>query len=93
MPDLTLEDFLPSVGDAFEVGEGGDGAALTLTEATALPASVRPGGSFRLEFRGPARPALEQGIYSIRREQRVFDIFIVPLQPDSAGARYEAIFN
>jgi hypothetical protein len=93
MQELRLEDFLGQVGEAYQVGSGEDTVALTLVEAEALPPSVRAAGSFRLLFRGPPAPILPQSIYRFQRGAAAFDMFIVPIQPDAAGARYEAIFN
>jgi hypothetical protein len=56
----------------------------------------RAGGSrqpFSIVFRGPSQPVLAQMTYRI--EHAVlgsFDLFIVPIGPDEAGMRYEAVF-
>ncbi len=49
---------------------------------------------FSLLFRGPSERILPQGIYRFDNAgMGAFDLFIVPLQPDSEGSRYEAIFT
>lgn len=93
MRDLTIEDFSGHVGEDFAVEAGGAGFALTLEEASPLPNSVRKAGSFSLSFRGPPDPVLPQAIYTLRRGDDAFDIFICPNAVDGGGARYEAIFN
>jgi hypothetical protein len=54
---------------------------------------MREGGAFRLEWRGPAEPVLDQAIYRFRRGEQSFDMFIVPVGRDAQGTLYEAIFN
>jgi len=49
---------------------------------------------FSLIFRGPLTPHFAQATYTMEHEKLgTFDLFIVPLGPDSAGMRYEVIFN
>jgi len=49
---------------------------------------------FCLVFRGPLTPHLPQGIYTFEHEKLgKFDLFLVPLGPDSAGMCYQVIFN
>lgn len=49
---------------------------------------------FCLVFRGPLTPHLPQGIYTLEHEKLgKFDLFIVPLGPDSAGMCYQVVFN
>jgi hypothetical protein len=49
---------------------------------------------FCLVFRGPLTPHLPQGIYTFEHEKLgEFDLFIVPLGPDSAGMCYQVVFN
>jgi hypothetical protein len=94
LADLRFEDFSGRLGETFEVDLGEVRVALTLTEATPLPRAMREAGGFRLEWTGPAEQLLNQGTYSIRLPGgEVHDIFIVAIACDSAGARYEAIFN
>ena len=89
---LTLEDFAGGVGRPLSVQTDSAPVALTLAEATPLPASPREGGSFRLEFEGPLQPELGQGIYRFDLERGPTDIFIVPIARTDSAMRYEAIF-
>ena len=93
IPDPGLGHFVDHVGEAFEVDADGERFDLILDSAAPLGHSLRPGGSFVLQFRGPRDPILPQATYAVRRGGDRFDIFIVPLGPDANGARYEAIFN
>ena len=92
MRDLTLADFAPLRGTAIEVATAAGAFELVLAGVAELPASPRPGGSFRLEFHGPARDALAQGTYAFRLGSERHDIFIVPIGPIGETMRYEAIF-
>ncbi|NYT40311.1 hypothetical protein HZY97_06055 [Sphingomonas sp. R-74633] len=90
---LTLADFEPHVGADFVVATQSGGVELNLTQATALPQSVREQGGFRLEFAGPAQPVLGQGIFGFPVEGVLHEIFIVPIGTGAEGrVRYEAIF-
>lgn len=49
---------------------------------------------FSLMFRGPLSPFYPQAIYTLEHEKLgKFDLFLVPLGPDSAGMRYQVIFS
>lgn len=91
--DLSLADFEGNVGEPYEIVFADGTLPAVLEKAQALPRSMREAGAFRLEWRGPADPSLEQAIYRFRRGERVFDMFIVPVGRDSSGTLYEAIFN
>ena len=90
--DMAFSHFSGRVGKSFTVNVLDDSLALVLAAAQALPGSARPGGAFRLEFRGPADPVLEQGIFPFEIDSDRFEIFITPLGPDLKGMRYEAVF-
>jgi hypothetical protein len=90
MRELSVDDFEPHVGAAY--GLDGSDVSLILEAARALPGSPRPGGGFRLSFRGPREPLLPQAIYAMRRGEEVLDLFIVPIAQTDAGAEYEAVF-
>lgn len=93
MAGPSLADFAGHVGETYEV-TGDDGAVvpLRLDSATALPASFREEGGFRLEWVGPGDPLLPQATYAFGRGGESVYIFIVPFARDSGGCRYEAIF-
>jgi Domain of unknown function (DUF6916) len=49
---------------------------------------------FSIFFEGPLVPALTQGTYSFTHEAMgTFLLFIVPIEHDGNGIRYEAVFN
>ena len=92
--ELTRDSFARCLNDAFEVQRPGAGAvALELIEAGGPPAS---GGdeTFSIVFRGPPDAFLPQATYRFGHDGLgAFDLFIVPVGPDQAGHRYEAVFN
>jgi len=90
MADLSLGDF--AVGERWEMGVGTSFWPAALIDASPLADSGRPGGSFRLEFRGPFDPLLPQGTYTFRREGTAHDIFVCPIGREEDGTRYEAVF-
>lgn len=90
--ELTLDDFSRRVGKTVEAQAGGHRVALMVKAAQELPASGRQGGSFRVEFTGPADPMFSQGIFPFQIGREQFAIFIVPLGRDQSGVLYEAIF-
>jgi hypothetical protein len=96
---FTVATFAPHLGEAFSVRATEQVAlTLTLSEATALgPAPSADGprrAPFSLLFHGPPTPILPQRIYHLEHPAiGAFDLFLVPLGPDRAGMRYEAIFG
>ena len=91
MTDLTVSDF--AAGEHYRTAVNGAEVTLRLERVDPLPNAVREAGGFRLEFLGPAEPMLTQATYSLRGDHEPREIFIVPISRDSAGIRYEAIFN
>lgn len=91
--DLSLADFEDFVGEPHEIVFTDGSLPIVLEKAEGLPRSKREAGAFRLEWRGPGEPILAQGIYRLRRGDREFDMFIVPVGRDSSGTLYEAVFN
>ena len=97
----SLQDFSRHLGDRFQTLWGSaDPVELEFIEAAQLRS--RPRGDnpnirsdpFSLLFRGPFAPALPQRIHRLVHPQLgPLEIFLVPIGPDAAGARYEAIFN
>lgn len=92
MRNLTWDDFAGAAGTAYTVAVGEAQLELTLDQAVEIASAGREGGSFRLEFVGPSDPVLPQAIYPFRSGEDVLDIFIVPIQRNSAETRYEAVF-
>jgi hypothetical protein len=91
--ELSLADFETFVGEPHEIVFTDGSLAMVLEAARELPRSMREAGAFRLEWRGPAEPVLEQAIYRFRRGEQLFDMFIVPVGRDERGTLYEAIFS
>ncbi|RYD30011.1 MAG: hypothetical protein EOP57_00800 [Sphingomonadales bacterium] len=89
---LTWDDFFGREGSVYTLEAGGMAFALQLDRVQQLADSGRTGGSFRLEFVGPATPILAQSIYVFRDADGEREIFIVPIAGEPAGARYEAVF-
>ncbi len=85
---LTLADFAPRLNQSFSAGR----VKLRLVEASPLPDAGREGGSFRLEFEGPADAALAQGIHAFEIGGAARDVFIVPVAARDGAISYEAIF-
>jgi len=98
---LTLELFLPRLGEVFEIVlDDGSAAPVTLFEATALTIRDYPGRDpnrqpFQIKFRHPLGPGfLPQRIYTLRNAALgEIEIFLVPVGPDAEGFRYQALFN
>jgi hypothetical protein len=98
MPEtLSIETFAPLLDDDFRVPlDPHPALELRLAEVAGTGDPARPDGRvpFSLLFRGPAAPILPQRIYRLEHARLgALDLFLVPLEPDAAGARYEAIFN
>ena len=56
--------------------------------------SDRLSEAYSLLFRGPAAFVLPQRLYPLRHAALgEFDLFLVPVGKDAAGAYYEAVFN
>jgi len=98
---MELSQFQAQLGQGYELREAQVPIQLILQEARALSAAAGPGQgqAFSLLFAGPAHPALEQGLYSLRKlaesraEPEALEIFLVPIAADAQSRHYEAIFN
>jgi hypothetical protein len=105
MPDLgslTADSFAEHLATVFRLQTGGEPLPLELVEVQRAsyagnPATVSPAGRrepFHLLFRGPRSPYAPQGTHRLEHDQLgTLDLFLVPLGPDAAGMRYEAIFT
>lgn len=93
MRDYRLEDFTDLVDETFDVDIGDSTMAMKLAVAQELPTSLRPGGSFRLEFVGAREPILPQATYPMRCGDETHELFIVAVERAEDGVHYEAIFN
>jgi hypothetical protein len=94
--ELSLETFRGRLDEPFRIHTSDDVALdVALAEASALAEQPLPGGRvpFSLVFRGSGGAVLPQGTYRVRNEVLgSLELFLVPLEPDADGARYQAIF-
>jgi hypothetical protein len=88
---LTLNDFSPHLHSRFRVSQA-DNYELELTEVT--DHSNAQLEQFSLIFLGVPSPWLPQGSYRLVH-QRIgeCELFLVPIGPDAAGMRYQAVFS
>ncbi len=94
---LTLELFAGRVGEPFRlrVAEG-EVLDLRLAEAISLgePYGADHRAPFSIVFSGPPQPIVGQRIYPLDHDELgTLELFLVPIRPDAAGARYEAVFT
>ncbi len=96
LASLGLVDFAACLGQRFRLDADGTTLELSLVGAEALgaaPSAKSRRHPFSLVFRGPHEPALSQRIHRLESERLgVLEIFLVPIEPDAAGRRYEAVF-
>lgn len=98
---FTYDDFADRVGDEFRVRLPDEqGVTLVLSEATAgtEPGGTGPDGAqrqqFSLTFRCPSGHQLSQGIWELEHDvMGELAVFLVPIQPDAQGPRFEAAFS
>jgi len=101
LEDLTREIFAECLGTTFRIHYGAASPLeVELIEATALPGQPRENiplpnrQPFSLVFRGSKDGCLPQMMYPVEHDKLgTMDLFLVPIFPDQAGYRYEAIFN
>ena len=94
---LTAQDFLPHLHEQYTVAlQDGQPYTLELVQVSELGEAPQPGARrpFSLQFTNPRTDAyLQQRVYCLEHpEMGALDIFLVPLGPEPAGMRYEAIF-
>lgn len=91
---FTVATFSPRVGEEFRLHrDEGEAIPTRLVEATAAGPGVHR-DQFSLVFRGPPDMVLPQQIYRIDHDEMgSFELFLVPIGPDSEGMRYEAVFT
>ena len=95
---LTEEDFRRHLNTRFDVRVDAERTLpLELEEVRPFPALVHTRGDmerFSLYFRGPADLLIEQQICRLEHaEMGALDIFLVPVEHDAKGVRYEAVFS
>jgi hypothetical protein len=97
LESFTLQTFSVHVDEDFAIAllDGGELTA-RLIEATSRGVSPAEGlrAPFSIIFRGPAEPTLPQGVHRVRHDAiGSFELFLVPIEPDADGPRYEAVFG
>lgn len=100
---FTHETFADHVGARVRLtpADGGDPVEATLVasdpaggEAARMAAESGRRTPFSLIFRLAPGTRQAQGTYTVEQEGRdPVDIFLVPIQPDADGPRYEAVFT
>jgi hypothetical protein len=90
-----MSTFAPHLGTEFAVA--GEGVPpLTLTAVDKASGGMWPDrrAPFSLLFSCPRQSMLLQGIHTLEHPilGRI-DLFLVPIEPDTRGARYEAVFT
>ena len=95
---FTLDDFLPRMNQDFSIQlANGEHYIITLQHVEQLrkPNELSIRTPFSLLFINPEKTTfLPQGTYQIQNsEMGIIDMFLVPIGPDSANMRYEAIFS
>lgn len=97
MANLTEEEFSKHVGTTFHAREGEREVDLTLAEVKGYmpgPSEEKKMERFSLFFDGPSDPFLPQHSFQMSHATMGdFDIFLVPINGDEKGFRYEAVFN
>ena len=95
LESFTVETFSGRVGEPFRIRfEPEDAVEVELVEAQALGTAEGRRAPFSLVFRAPKEPIYPQRIYAVEHDELgSFELFLVPIEPDEAGARYEAVFT
>jgi hypothetical protein len=97
--ELTHATFADCLGSKFRLHHGGPAPLdVDLVAVTPLGDKDRPRPAkrepFSLLFRGPRDFYLPQRIYQLEHPTLgALEIFLVPVGPDDAGMRFEAVFN
>lgn len=94
---FTAERFLPHVGEVFHVVvDGAQETPVLLSEVSRLSSEGdrrRRRDPFSLVFHAPPGTCLEQQIYRLEKAgMEPIECFLVPIGPDHAGMRFEAIY-
>ena len=93
---FTIETFQPRLGELFYVLVGDRRLPIKLTEVFAwggTQAADRPRVPFTLIFHTVPQVTLPQGTYPVENDNLPgFELFLVPLDPDERGMRYQAVF-
>ncbi|MDD9945573.1 MAG: hypothetical protein OXU20_31300 [Myxococcales bacterium] len=94
---LTCETFAQCMNQGFKIHAPSAVVEAELIEAKAVGAPCSEEGMrqpFCLVFRARGRELFEQGTFQVECEGLgKLDLFLVPIEPDDGGTRYEAVFG
>lgn len=95
---VSSNDFRPHVGSAVTLtAPDGQQFVLEISSVRDLEKAPRPGAlrmAFSVEMKGAPELRLPQQIYRFDHATLgTAELFIVPLQPDVYGSKFEALFN
>ena len=97
---FTIGTFAPLVGTRFTILDAATGDAVPLTELELIEANSlgeaghRQREPFSLLFASREPQALRDDTYRLEHERLgSFELFVVPVEQDAHGVRYEAIFS
>lgn len=95
LDELTGDIFMPHLNETFQMRTQDSTIDVKLIAVDLLaPRAAAKRQPFSLVFRGPKRPVWPQSIYRlVPPGLGELDVFLVPIEPDELGARYEAIFT
>ena len=91
LESLTADSFRPRLREHFKLQLDDGRLDLELVEVAEFDAGGRAGRApFSIVFRGPADPALAQGIWKLENDRLgELELFLVPIGP----GQYEAVFT
>lgn len=95
---FTIETFQPHVGELFHIVVDDDTRLPTkLTEVHQWGPGAAAGRDrvpFSLIFHTVPQAMIEQAMYRVESDvMEPMEIFLVPIEPDARGMRYEAVFT
>jgi hypothetical protein len=95
---ITIDTFAPRLGEIFRIlVEDRRGIVVKLTGVTRHGAGAPEGGMrvpFTLAFHTLPDDVIPQGTYRVEHDEMPpMDLFVVPMEPDERGMRYEAVFG
>ena len=95
LESLSVADFAPLLASDLDFRAANGEFRLTLVAAEPLnQPSPRPAPAFRLLLQSSSGQRLPQGTFEMLHPVRgPLQLFMVPIQPDAGGSRFEIIFN
>lgn len=94
LDDFTIDSLTEQIGAIFEVVSEEKIIFTVTLEKINIHIQTKQHQNFSLQFRGPLRPSITQGIQTIVHPKfGTSEIFLVPIAKDADGYLYEAVFN